>query len=146
MTPIHIFLVTVSCLCLTTLAAGQTAPTIPDLPQFERRIQKDGNKSLPYRLLIPANYDKSKAYPLVVWLHGAGEKGDDNVAQLKGLAGTWLAEQKNARHPAFILVPQCPKDSAWFGIGYNKRPETPDCILLTVAAIADVRKEFNIDD
>src|SRR5262245_33343869 len=42
----------------------------------------DGAK-LGYRLLSPKNYDKAQKYPLVVFLHGAGERGDDNGAQLR---------------------------------------------------------------
>ena len=41
----------------------------------------DGAK-LPYRLFKPDNYDPNKSYPLIIFLHGAGERGDDNVRQL----------------------------------------------------------------
>ncbi len=38
--------------------------------------------TLPYRILLPLNYDASKKYPLILVLHGAGERGNDNEAQL----------------------------------------------------------------
>ena len=38
---------------------------------------------LPYRLYVPEDFDAEKKYPLVLFLHGAGERGDDNDVQLK---------------------------------------------------------------
>jgi fermentation-respiration switch protein FrsA (DUF1100 family) len=58
--------------------------TSPAAEEFEARIYNapDG-QSLPYRLLTPKNYDPAQTYPLVLLLHGAGERGTDNSAQLK---------------------------------------------------------------
>ena len=51
---------------------------------FESRTftSPDGAK-LPYRLLTPQHYEGGKKYPLVLFLHGAGERGQDNQAQIK---------------------------------------------------------------
>ena len=40
------------------------------------------NNSMPYRMLSPAETDPGKKYPLVLFLHGSGERGDDNEKQL----------------------------------------------------------------
>ena len=48
----------------------------------KKEITRDGY-TLKYRLYIPTNYDCGEKYPLMVFLHGAGERGDDNEAQLK---------------------------------------------------------------
>ena len=52
-------------------------------------------KVLPYRILYPENYDKTKKYPLVLFLHGAGERGDDNEKQL--VHGSKLFLDKNKK-------------------------------------------------
>ena len=73
---------------------------------FEARTYK----MMPYRLFVPTTYDKSRKYPLIVWLHGSGSVGSDNLKQISGasLRGThtWTAAQAQAQHPAFVLAPQ----------------------------------------
>lgn len=60
---------------LGVLCSGATARAQDPFPQFERRAHKEGEKSLPYRLLVPKAYKPGAALPLVVWLHGSGETG-----------------------------------------------------------------------
>ena len=43
----------------------------------KKRYLQDGD-TLPYRLLLPKNYDASRSYPLILFLHGSGERGNDN--------------------------------------------------------------------
>lgn len=64
--------------------------------------------SMPYRLFVPANYDPSKKYPLVMFLHGGGEAGDDNAKQLYSTEGPtiWAKPEEQAKRPAFVLAPQ----------------------------------------
>lgn len=63
---------------------------------------------MPYRLYVPAGYDASKSYPLVMFLHGGGENGTDNEKQLYGTEGAtvWATPAEQAKHPAFVLAPQ----------------------------------------
>lgn len=70
-------------------------------------------KTLPYRILYPENYDKTKKYPLLLFLHGAGERGKDNEKQLTHGAKLMLTEQNRKDFPAIIIFPQCPEESFW---------------------------------
>jgi predicted peptidase len=64
----------------------------------------------PYLLHLPKNYRKKSLYPLIVFLHGAGERGDDTKLLKVGLPN--LLE--TAKEYSFMLVaPQCPIDSWW---------------------------------
>ncbi len=66
-----------------------------------------------YRLLKPAKVEPGKTYPLVLFMHGAGERGDDNVKQLMYLP-TWLAEpEAREKYNCFVLVPQCRAKRWW---------------------------------
>lgn len=71
--------------------------------------------TLPYKVMFPENYDQSKTYPLVVMLHGAGERGDDNEAQLVH-GKNFLTDNFQSRFPAIVIVPQCPGNTYWSNI------------------------------
>jgi predicted peptidase len=67
-------------------------------------------ESMPYRLYSPARLERGRKYPLVVFLHGAGGSGTDNVKQLQSAnmfgALVWTLPENQERHPAFVLAPQ----------------------------------------
>ncbi|HAI75288.1 MAG TPA: phospholipase [Microscillaceae bacterium] len=70
---------------------------------------------LPYRLLMPENYKPSSAqkYPLVLFLHGADERGHNNTAHLSRIKGLFLNPYNHHSYPCFVLAPQCPMASNW---------------------------------
>lgn len=80
-------------------------------PVFEKAAFEYEGKTLNYRILMPVDFDASKQYPLHLFLHGAGERGDDNEAQL--IHGSNLFLEENKKHPAIVIFPQCPKDDYW---------------------------------
>jgi predicted esterase len=75
----------------------------------------DKGTTLPYRLFIPANYSPSQKYPLVLALHGAGERGTNNTSQImKGeMATSWADPVNQAKYPCFVVAPQCPTNEYW---------------------------------
>lgn len=69
--------------------------------------------SLPYRLLRPRATTEAARYPLVIFLHGAGERGEDNLAQLKYFP-TWMAaDEAREQYPCYVLAPQCRTGKWW---------------------------------
>lgn len=72
---------------------------------------------MPYRILLPKDYNPKKAYPLIVFLHGSGERGKDNELQLVHGADLFLKHEVRERYPAIVVFPQCPKESAWSNVG-----------------------------
>ena len=98
-----------------------------DLTLFQKKeyVHSEG-KVLPYRILYPENYDKNKKYPLVLFLHGAGERGNDNEKQLIHGAKLFLKEENRKNYSAIILFPQCPENSFWSSVNIdrNKTPLT----------------------
>ena len=65
------------------LTAFSLAANAQDLSLYQKKeYTYSEGKVLPYRILYPDNYDKTKKYPLVLFLHGSGERGNDNEKQL----------------------------------------------------------------
>lgn len=71
------------------------------------------DKNLPYRILYPENYDRNKKYPLILVLHGGGERGNDNEKQLIHGSKLFLTPANRTNYPAIVVFPQCPTDSYW---------------------------------
>ncbi|WP_179351406.1 carboxylesterase family protein [Winogradskyella vidalii] len=69
--------------------------------------------TLLYRMLLPKDFDASKTYPLVLMLHGAGERGDDNKKQLTHGSRLFLNEKNRDSFPAIVIFPQCPQNDYW---------------------------------
>lgn len=90
-----------------------------DLSLYEKHYHINGKDTLPYRLLLPANYDASKKYPLVLFLHGAGERGNDNEKQLIHGSKLFLSDGARTKHPAIVVFPQCPTNSFWSNVSFK---------------------------
>lgn len=69
--------------------------------------------TLQYRLLMPMDFDETKEYPVVLFLHGAGERGDDNTSQLVHGSKLFVNPIHRGAFPAIVIFPQCPKNSFW---------------------------------
>ncbi len=117
--------------------------------KFQVRTQK-GKSGLVigYRLFVPANYDKSKQYPVVLALHGSGERGKDNNIQLTAnqLATAWIADSLQNRVPHFVIAPQCPAESTWVNYGKPVDAVPFSGTLKIVMEIVDsLDREFSLD-
>ena len=118
--------------------------------KLEKRVYKNADgETLPYRLWLPENYDPSKKYPLILFLHGAGERGDDNEAQLKN--DEFLTLVLDPQHPAILIAPQCPRDSWWANIRRRADSSEPwpneitRPMKLVIELFDQIRKELSVD-
>ena len=128
-----------------------------DYSQFEKKnFQNKEGESLPYRILFPQNYDQSLQYPLVVFLHGAGERGADNESQLKHGVKAFLDSTARKQFPAIVIAPQCPKDGYWGSVkvdrsemplklDFNYRNPTTEALDLAIQLTKQVLKEEAVD-
>jgi predicted peptidase len=117
---------------------------------FQAAVFQDGNQSLPYRLLRPAACDPQKSYPLVLFLHGAGERGSDNQAQLKHMVRMFAAKESREKYACFVLAPQCPanekwSDVNWFAATHQQPEKASPSMALAVKLIAELEKKEPID-
>lgn len=89
-----------------------------------------------YRLLVP---EKSGPRPLILFLHGAGERGEDNRVQLAYLPEIMARPEMRSKFPAYVLAPQCPPGRSWSRRTWAAEvpPIPPDALPAMVDDIAD---------
>ncbi|MDX1965129.1 MAG: alpha/beta hydrolase-fold protein [Pirellulales bacterium] len=104
-----------------------------------------------YRLLAPAKVEPGKKYPVVLFLHGAGERGDDNANQLKYFP-TWMAEPAwQEKYPCYVIAPQCRKDKKWVEVDWsttapiNMPPEPGEQMQVALRILDETLKNYPID-
>jgi len=109
---------------------------------FEPREFVGANKvPIKYRLMKPINYRPGKKYPLVLFLHGAGERGDDNLITLKHGAKEFANAARREKYPCYVVVPQCPKGQKWSDVDWSletsTQPDIPSPSLATTKELLD---------
>lgn len=83
------------------------------------------DSKLLYRLYIPEDIPKNNKIPLILYLHGGGSNGQDNISQIEfGAKKLALNSKKNNSKEAFILCPQCPKGKQWLNTQFKSIPFT----------------------
>lgn len=101
--------------------------------------------SLQYRILYPENMKKGKAYPLVLFLHGAGERGTDNQKQLTHGAKLFLDQKNRKKYPAIVIFPQCPPDVMWTNRTKVKSEEEEDWIFKFPTESGTTKPAYMVD-
>lgn len=100
-------------LILIAVARGQNSAICDDQPGTQRAAQLNTQikVEMDYLLYLPKDYDTKESWPLVLFLHGAGERGDDLELVKKHGPPKLISEGKD--FPFIVVSPQCPKDRWW---------------------------------
>jgi len=120
------------------------------LDDFEPGAFEHQGRKLLYRLLKPQDYDPQQQYPLVLFLHGAGERGDDNQAQLKHVVRVFVTPENRRKYPCFVLAPQCPRGEKWAAVKWGAPQHTlssqpAPAMDLTLRLIDQLLEKYSID-
>src|SRR6185503_5039243 len=94
------------------LTAGVSARSRNGETGFLNRTVKVGAETYPYQVYVPANWTKAKKWPVILFLHGAGERGNDGLIQTEIGIGTAIRRHPE-RIPAIVVMPQCAKNRWW---------------------------------
>lgn len=116
---------TISC----TLAQSSAENSGGEMPDTESLFEShqytaENGDILNYRLLKPETIVSGQKYPLIIFLHGAGERGSDNQAQLKHGMFELCFPDRRRKFPCYVIAPQCPKDQRWAAFDW-KDPQNP---------------------
>jgi predicted peptidase len=101
---------------LTVLLLCAFAAVAQDNAVYQKKWMVQNGDTLPYRVLMPLNYDSTKVYPVIFFLHGAGERGRDNERQLIHGSKLFAKEELRTQYPAIVIMPQCPTDDYWANV------------------------------
>ena len=130
-----------SILILALFASASLLPAQDIKQQFEAKIFQDGDFALNYRIKVPPNIKQGDKVPLILFLHGAGERGNDNAIQLRhGIPSINSYIQRKAI-PAIVIAPQCPSGMKWVDVPWNDEehtmPPTPSKPMHAVRALME---------
>jgi predicted peptidase len=104
-------------------------------PKFEDKVIEYGGGPVKYQVCLPAGYDASKAMPLILFLHGSGEQGDDGVKQSSVGIGPAIKLNPQGWAPYITVIPQKPKGRG----GWMDHEE------LMLGVVEKTKKEYKID-
>ena len=116
----------------------------------ETLVSEDGY-TLPYRLYIPKDYDCGVFYPLMLFMHGAGERGCGNEAQVEVGLPHVFDDPESPAYNAIIIAPQCPEDKQWVYTPWDKGNYTCADVVESreLQAVVEIIKktcgEYNVD-
>ncbi len=140
-----------STLCVLVLLFNSTTMA-QDTSAYQKKTFEHKGQTLPYRILLPKNFDSNTTYPLVLFLHGSGERGNDNEAQLVHGSSLFANEEIQEKFPSIVVFPQCAAESSWARIDvkdgefifYEKGEPTQEMVLLE-GLLKQLKRDYKID-
>jgi len=124
-------------------------------PYVEKKVtitsDKGSEETYSYRLLPVEKPEAGKKYPLVLFLHGAGERGSDNVNQLQYFPRHIAKPDLRAKFPAYVVAVQCSEGKQWVQVPWGDKKSTPmaekpgEQMRQAIAALLKTVKEEPID-
>jgi predicted peptidase len=120
---------------LSILLAASAAHAKKQETGFLDRSVAVSGTSYKYQVFVPENWSPKQKWPIILFLHGAGERADDGLIQTQVGIGRAIREHRD-RFPAIVVLPQCRKEHWW-----TQSPMDDEAM----AALEAATKEFHGD-
>lgn len=125
----------------------------PDEVMQKLTYTDEDGTTLPYRLYVPDDYDSKKDYPLLLFLHGAGERGNDNKKHIEVNNGIIrrIISSDNPEYDCIIVAPQCAENSQWVDTDWSKGSYDQSKVAMskylkaTHSLLNELQKNYSID-
>jgi predicted peptidase len=117
------------------LTANSTAAAQETKPGLLTRTAEVGGESYTYQVFVPARLAGQRNLPVILFLHGIGQRGEGGFIPSDGAAAVF-ARQYLEQLPAVALFPQCRKGRYW---------HNPDMERMVLAELEQTRAEFGAD-
>ena len=102
---------------------------------FLNRTLRQNSDSFRYQVYVPPQWTPENPWPVILFLHGAGERGEDGVIQSETGIGTAIRRNPE-RFPCLVVLPQCREDMWWVHAEMES---------VALKALREVIREFNGD-
>ncbi len=100
-------------LCLLLASCSHVATQSRPAGEFLERSVEAAGATHRYQVFVPASAaNAGKPPPVILFLHGSGERGNDNQAQVPVGIGAYVRQHMDD-FPAIVVFPQAPADSEW---------------------------------
>ncbi len=142
----------------STVQASAYNINLAEVMQAKRYADLDisKNATMPYRLYLPESYSVEKSYSLLVHIHGAGERGNNNSSQIASDSQTALMRRiisdSQLREQFIIVAPQCPSDDIWVTYDWypgtysiKDTPQTQSMRLLVSLLQKEIIRNYSVD-
>lgn len=97
---------------------------------------------LPYRLYIPDDYKASEKYPVILFLHGAGEIGNDNVTQMSNISK--MFELNGDLVSQAIII--CPQSYEWWNLDRQYAGDQGGTLGSVLHLLTDIKGKYSFDN
>ena len=137
--------------CAAALAAAAASAAVDPLEATSPKAYTNAaGKVLLYRVMGPAKMESGRKYPLVVFMHGAGERGNDNAAQLKNATRFILAYMREKGADGYFLAAQCPGgqqwvDTPWGNLAHRMNEKPSESMGLLMELVGKMRTLSSVD-
>ncbi|MCA9248346.1 MAG: alpha/beta fold hydrolase [Planctomycetales bacterium] len=139
---------TLATLLMPLILGGTPVDQLYEARQF---VDQPTGDTYSYRLMKPAAIQPGQKYPLVLFLHGAGERGTNNRSQLQYFPERMASDELRVKYPAFVLAPQCRASGRWVEVDWGARDSTPMAhqpgqqLSVAMAILDEVLAELPVD-
>ncbi|MGI8581940.1 MAG: prolyl oligopeptidase family serine peptidase [Chitinophagaceae bacterium] len=150
MKKVYLFFIVITCMVFKI--------TAQDKSLYKKHWFLQNGDTMPYRVLLPKNFDTAKRYPFILFLHGAGERGSENELQLVHGSDLFLKDNIRESYPAIVVFPQCAVNSYWSNVNFvidsstkkrtfnfNVDGEPTVAMKLLLALIKDLQQKYHPD-
>lgn len=103
---------------------------------FLDRTTTVGSTTYPYVVYVPRNWIHERSWPVVLFLHGAGERGSDGLRPTQVGVGSAIRFEPE-RIPALVVFPQAPLEGPWIGAAADAAMQALDQTLAEFGGDAD---------
>lgn len=146
----HAIISIIAAIFMLPLSSVARRPSVYD--DYARKdFVSSENVRIPYRILSPQTIVPGEKYPLVIFLHGSGERGADNEKQLIHGASIFSNPVNAERFPAFVVFPQC-KDKCWTGsidqrmfMPGSPTPDVSKTETSLMELVSELSKDYPVD-
>ena len=113
-------------LLLALLSAARPSAAVET--GFINKTVEAGGQSMPYVVYVPRDYSARRRWPVILFLHGSGERGDNGLAQTQVGIGTALRLHPE-RFPCLVVMPQAPNNGNWRGASNDLALKALDAVV-----------------